>query len=89
MQDNTFLPKTGYVRLPTILRHIPVGKSCWWDGVKSGRFPKSVKISERCTAWKAEDIHMLINQIAERNGCNHAASQSPHITAPAASQKTP
>jgi hypothetical protein len=26
------------------------------QGVKSGRFPKPVKLSARCIAWKAEDI---------------------------------
>ena len=38
---------------------IPVKKSCWWDGVKSGRFPKPVKLG-RCTMWRVEDIRSLI-----------------------------
>ena len=67
MPKNSSLPATGYVRLPTVLLHIPVGKSTWWDGVKSGRYPKPVKLSERCTAWRAEDIHLLINKLAERS----------------------
>jgi hypothetical protein len=28
----------GLLRLPEILRLIPVGKSTWWAGVKSGRY---------------------------------------------------
>lgn len=39
---------------------IPVSKSTWWSGVKSGRFPKPVRISQRCTVWKVEDINKLI-----------------------------
>ncbi len=40
---------------------IPVKKSCWWDGVKSGRFPKPVKIGHgRGAFWRAEDIRALI-----------------------------
>jgi predicted DNA-binding transcriptional regulator AlpA len=36
-------------------------KSCWWDGVRSGRFPKPVKIGNgRATFWKVEDILALI-----------------------------
>ena len=58
------LPKTGFVRLAQVLKFIPVGKTCWWEGVKTGRFPQPVKISERCTAWRAEDIHRLIEQIS-------------------------
>ena len=45
---------------------IPVSKTTWWDGVKSGRFPKPVKLSARTTAWRVEDIHALIEQLATR-----------------------
>ena len=58
--DNKLLPETGFVRLPTILKIIPVSKSTWWKGVKSGQFPKAVKIGERITAWRVEDIRELI-----------------------------
>jgi len=60
------IPETGFVRLREVLTVIPVGKTCWWEGVKSGRFPKPVKLSPRCTAWRAEDIHELIRQISEQ-----------------------
>lgn len=54
-----------YARRPTTARPatpaiIPVKKSCWWDGVKSGRFPKPVKLGPRVTAWRVEDIRALI-----------------------------
>jgi prophage regulatory protein len=61
------IPETGFVRLPQILEVIPVGKTCWWEGVKSGRYPKPLKISARCTAWRAEDIHNLIRLLAQGN----------------------
>ena len=54
------LPQTGYVRLPTILAHYPVGRSTWWAGVKSGKYPPAIKLSPNITAWKAEDISALI-----------------------------
>jgi predicted DNA-binding transcriptional regulator AlpA len=60
--DNKLLPETGFVRLPTILKIIPVSKSTWWNGVKSGQFPKAVKIGERITAWRAEDIKKLVEK---------------------------
>jgi prophage regulatory protein len=59
-------PETGFVRLPQILSVIPVCKSSWWAGVKSGRYPKPVKLSPRRTAWRAEDIHALIKQLSEQ-----------------------
>ncbi len=61
------IPETGFVRLAQILTVIPVGKTCWWEGVRSGRYPKPVKLSPRCTAWRAQDIHILIEQIATQS----------------------
>jgi len=55
------IPETGFIRLSTILKFIPVGKSTWWAGIKSGRFPKPVKLGVRTTAWRAEDIARLIS----------------------------
>lgn len=72
----TPLPETGYLRLPQIVGKpatkttaaipalIPVSRSTWWAGVRTGRFPKPVKLGERITAWKVEDIRALIEQVA-------------------------
>jgi prophage regulatory protein len=57
------LPQTGFLRLPAIVAPhglIPVSKSTWWAGVKSGRYPKPVKLSTRVTAWRVEDIRAFI-----------------------------
>lgn len=54
------LPDEGFVRLITVLAHIPVSKSTWWNGVRSGRFPQPVKLGPRMTAWKVDDIRALI-----------------------------
>jgi prophage regulatory protein len=57
------LPKTGFIRLISIIGPrgpIPVSKSTWWAGVKTGRYPKPVKLAPRITAWRVEDIRALI-----------------------------
>jgi len=54
------LPETGFIRLPEVLQLIPISKSSWWAGVKSGRYPAAVKLSERTTYWRVEDIRALI-----------------------------
>ena len=54
------LPETGFVRLPAILRSIPVSRSTWWAWVKSGKAPAGRKLGPRITAWKVEDIRNLI-----------------------------
>lgn len=58
-------PQTGFVRLASILAPkgpIPVARSTWWAGVKSGRFPKPVKLGPRTTVWRVEDILELIDK---------------------------
>jgi prophage regulatory protein len=60
------LPETGFLRLPQVLSVIPVGKTCWAEGVKSGRFPKPIKLSARCTAWRVEDIRELITRLSQQ-----------------------
>lgn len=62
------LPETGYLRLPQIIGNpkagipalIPIGKSSWWNGVKTGRYPKPVKLGPRTTVWTIESIRALI-----------------------------
>ncbi len=56
MNDVQTLPETGFLRLPEVLKFIPVSKSTFWAGIKTGRFPKPQKISPRITVWRAEDI---------------------------------
>jgi hypothetical protein len=58
------LPERGLRRLKSIIKPdgpIPVAKSTWWAGVKSGRFPAPVKLGPRITAWRDADIQRLID----------------------------
>ena len=61
--NNDALPKTGFIRLEQILRHLPLGRSTWWAGVKSGRFPPAIRISAGVTCWRAEDINALLERL--------------------------
>jgi hypothetical protein len=64
--------KNGLARLPQILGDpeaeppippiIPVSKSTWWSGVKTGRFPQPVKLGPRTTAWRVSDILDLVER---------------------------
>jgi prophage regulatory protein len=72
-KHNMQLPETGFLRLPQIIGNakvtppipalIPVSRSTFLAGVKNGRFPKSIKLSRRCTAWKVKDILALIEGV--------------------------
>jgi prophage regulatory protein len=75
------LPETGFLRLRQIIGDpkavpptppiIPVGKSTWWAGVKSGRYPKPIKtLGDRITAWAVEDIRALVKSAKEIDRCS-------------------
>ena len=59
----TKLTEESLLRLPEVLALIPVSKSTWWAGCKSGRFPRPVKIGARTTAWRGSDIIALREKI--------------------------
>ena len=52
----------GYLRLEQILKLIPVSKTTWWNGCKSGRFPKPYKLAPRITAWKASEVYECLEK---------------------------
>lgn len=57
----TVLPDTGFLRQPQVLFFVPISKSTLWRRVQARTFPEPVKLSERVTAWRAEDIRSWIN----------------------------
>jgi predicted DNA-binding transcriptional regulator AlpA len=75
------LPEEGYLRLPQIIGRpgkpkanppippvpglIPICASSWWTGVRTGKFPKPLKLGPRTTVWRIEDIRALIKRTAE------------------------
>ena len=59
------LPQSGFIRLPTVLTLIPISRSTWWAGIKSGKFPKPDKrFGPRIAAWDVRDIRTLIDKVA-------------------------
>lgn len=58
--------KRGFMRLPQVLEILPVSKSTWWKGIRDGRFPKPVKLSERTSAWSRADIDALCDQFVSK-----------------------
>ena len=63
MESN--IASKGLLRLPKVLDLVPVSRSTWWAGCKTGRFPKPVKLGPRTTAWRAEDIAALLEKLGK------------------------
>ncbi|BEP54046.1 MULTISPECIES: helix-turn-helix transcriptional regulator [unclassified Variovorax] len=64
----SFLEQHALLRLPQVLKVIPVGKSAWWNGIREGRYPPGVKLSPRVTVWPSHEIQSIISaSIAARD----------------------
>jgi prophage regulatory protein len=61
-QPRPTLPETGFVRLPQVLSLIPISRSAWWAGIREGKFPQGIKLGNKTTVWRAEDIRNLIER---------------------------
>jgi predicted DNA-binding transcriptional regulator AlpA len=48
--------------MPTIQPIIPISKTSFLDGVKTGKYPKPVRLGERTVAWRVADIRKVIEQ---------------------------
>lgn len=61
------LPNTGFMKVQHVLQVIPVSEATWWQWVKNGKAPKSIKLSPRNTVWKVTDIREFIHKLEQDN----------------------
>ena len=54
-----------FLRLPQVLKIIPISKSKWWAGIKKGEYPAGCKLGPRTTAWRKSDITKLAQKFSE------------------------
>jgi prophage regulatory protein len=41
---------------------IHISKSSWWNGVKTGKFPKPMKLGPRTTVWREAEIDRIVRE---------------------------
>ena len=49
----------AFLRLPQLLEIFPISRSSWWQGCKSSKFPKPIKLGPRTMAWRKDEIEKL------------------------------
>lgn len=68
---NNPIPDSGFLRLKQILGDpkknipaiIPISRSAWFLGVKSGIYPSGLSLSAKVVVYRAEDIRALLNRV--------------------------
>jgi prophage regulatory protein len=63
--ENVKLNKGPKKPRPQITPLMPICKSAWWKGVRDGRYPQSVKLGPKTTAWRSEDIRKLLAEVGK------------------------
>lgn len=58
------------LRIKEVLARIPISKSSFWEGCRSGRFPQPIKIGPRTTVWREEDIDTFIESLGHQGAKN-------------------
>ena len=66
-QNHTPIPSCGFLRQHQIMELIPISRSAGWEGCRTGRYPKPVKLGPRTTVWRAEDIRAFIENAGKDN----------------------
>lgn len=67
------LPETGFLRLCQIIGDhkrgfppiLPISRTSFLNGVKSGKYPRPFKLSQRAVGWRVEDIRALIESMGK------------------------
>jgi prophage regulatory protein len=58
--DFASLPDDAYLRQPQVLKVVPFSPATLWRKTRAGTFIKSVRLSDRVTAWRAGDLRIWL-----------------------------
>lgn len=59
----------GFIDLEEVLVLIPIGRSKWYEGVKSGIYPKPVPLGDgRRRAYRRRDVKALVQRLDQGQG---------------------
>ena len=59
--------KTGTLRAKEVAKLVGVAESTIWLKASEGKFPKPVKMFDRVTVWKADDVYEFLDRLGEEN----------------------
>ncbi len=54
------------LRLNVVLSRVPISRSAWYEGCKTGKFPPPIKLGPKTSAWRESDINRLIADLATK-----------------------
>ncbi|MDR1647207.1 MAG: AlpA family phage regulatory protein [Zoogloeaceae bacterium] len=61
------LPGTGFIRERRLLEYVPFSHATLWRRVKEKTFPAPIKLSERVTVWRLEEVHAWMDEMTAKH----------------------
>jgi len=52
---------------PAVTPVLPISRAKWYEGVREGKYPKPIKLSERISVWRWEDIRAILEGTYRRS----------------------
>jgi len=59
------MTKEQFHRITEARNRFALSRSSWYRGIEEGRFPRGIKLSSRCVAWRESDLDKLAELLAE------------------------
>ena len=57
---------SGFHRIKGVLIKVPVSRATWYAGIKAGKYPKPIRLSEGVSVRRVADIDALCHQIEQQ-----------------------
>lgn len=61
VNENSLIPGR-LLRIKDVLKIIPISKSSFYAGIKSGKYPAPVKLGKRTSAWRSDSLIRIVEQ---------------------------
>ena len=74
-----FVMKNRVIRLPDVIKQTGLSRSTIYDYIKTGMFPKQIKLGIRAVGWYEDDIEKWLQVRAECRDVNASTFWSTHI----------
>lgn len=71
MGDGIAMTNMAYIRepllrLPEVLKIVPVSRATWYAGIKTGCYPAPINLGQRAVAWRRSEIEQFIASLGAR-----------------------
>ena len=61
--QNGFIGRTRLLRLRDVLALLPIGRTTFYEGIRSGLYPKPIRLGKRTAAWREDELNEYISRM--------------------------